>query len=93
MNCIARRIRAAKPGRRAEPAHSLSGIRTGQQDQVVRADPGGLELGLCGLGRIGVVEDGQRPAGGVADQPPAHRSLAAWAATADGIISMARSGQ
>ena len=83
----------AKTGRRTEPAHSRSGIWTGQQDQVVRADPGGLELGLSSLGRIGIVEDGQRPAGGITDQPPAHRSLAAWAATADGIISMARSGQ
>jgi hypothetical protein len=79
----------AKTSRRAEPAHSLGGVRTGHQDQVVGTDPGGLELGSRGLSSIGVVEDGQRPARRVADQPPAHRSFAG-ASTALGALSSRR---
>ena len=83
----------ADPRRGTEPAHPVGGVRAGEHDEVIGTDAGCGELGPGRLGGIGLVEDGQRPAGRVADQPLAHFSFAAWAVTASGIISMARSGQ
>ena len=52
-------------------------IGPGQHDQVVGCDSLPGELAHVGFRGGGIVEDGQRPAGGVADEPAGHDATGA----------------